>query len=152
MLSVVDETTRECLALVVDTKLNSTHVLETLAELFIQRGLPAHIRSDNGPEFCAQAVKRWLDHLQVKTLFIEPGSPWENGYVESFNGNLRDELLNGEVFTPLKEAHVLIAAWREHYNPQRPHSSLGYRPPAPEAVLPPGLLSLAAAIPNPFMT
>ena len=152
MLTIVDEYTRECLAIVVDRKLNSTHVLETLGELFIRRGPPEHIRSDNGPEFCAEAVKRWLKRLEVKTLFIEPGSPWENGYVESFNGKLRDELLSGEVFTTLKEAQVLIAIWREHYNRQRPHSSLGYRPPAPEAVLLPGLLSPSAAIPNPFMT
>jgi len=152
MLTVVDKYSRECLAIVVDRRLNSTHVLETLAKLSIHRGPPEHIRSDNGPEFCAQAVKRWLNHLQVKTLFIEPGSPWENGYVESFNGKLRDELLSGEVFTTLKEAQVLIADWRDHFNRQRPHSSLGYRPPAPEAVLPPGLLSPSAVIPNPFMT
>lgn len=152
MLTVVDEYTRECLAITVERKLTSTHVLETLGELFIRRGPPQHIRSDNGPEFCAQAVKRWLKHLAVKTLFIEPGSPWENGYVESFNGKLRDELLNGEIFTTLKEAQVLIAAWRQHYNQQRPHSSLGYRPPAPEAVLPPGFLNPPAAILNPFMT
>jgi putative transposase len=152
MLTIVDEYTRECLAIVVDRKLNSTHVLETLGELFIRRGPPKHIRSDNGPEFCAEAVKRWLKRLEVKTLFIEPGSPWENGCVESFNGKLRDELLSGEVFTTLREAQVLIAIWRDHYNRQRPHSSLGYRPPAPEALLPPGLLSPSAAIPNPFMT
>lgn len=152
MLTVVDEYTRECLAIVVDRKLNSTHVLETLAELFIRRGPPQYIRSDNGPEFCAKAVKSWLGRLQVKTLFIEPGSPWENGYVESFNGKLRDELLSGEVFNTLREAQVLIADWREHYNWQRPHSSLGYRPPAPEAVLLSGLLNPPAAIPNPFMT
>lgn len=152
MLTVVDEYTRECLAIVVDRKLNATHVLDTLAELFIQRGPPEHIRSDNGPEFCADVVKKWLGRLQVKTLFVEPGSPWENGYVESFNGKLRDELLSGEVFTTLREAQVLIGNWREHYNRQRPHSSLGYRPPAPEAVLPPSLLSPPAAILNPFMT
>jgi putative transposase len=139
MLTVVDEYTRECLAIVVNRKLNSTDVLEALGELFVRRGPPEHIRSDNGPEFCAQAVKRWLRRLQVKTLFIEPGSPWENGYIESFNGKLRDELLSGEVFTTLKEAQVLIADWREHYNRQRPHSSLGYRPPAPEAWLTPPL-------------
>lgn len=152
MLTVVDEYTRECLAIRVERKLGSTHVLETLAELFIQRGPAAHIRSDNGPEFCAQAVKHWLRRLHVKTLYIEPGSPWENGYVESFNGKLRDELLNGEVFTTLKEAQVLIANWRTHYNRQRPHSSLGYRPPAPEVVLLPGLLNPLAAIPNLFVT
>jgi putative transposase len=148
MLTVVDEYTRECLAINVERKLNSTHVLETLSGLFLQRGPPVHIRSDNGSEFCADAVKKWLGRLQVKTLFIEPGSPWENGYVESFNGKLRDELLNGEVFTTLREAQVLIADWRAHYNQRRPHSALGYRPPAPEA----WLLSHAPAIPNPLMT
>ena len=152
MLTVVDEYTRECLAIVVDRKLNSTHVLETLAELFIHRGPPQHIRSDNGPEFCAQAVKRWLKRLAVTTLFIEPGSPWENGYIESFNGKLRDELLNGEVFTTLHEAQVLIANWRQHYNQQRPHSALGYRPPAPEARLFPALLSPTPSTPKPLMT
>lgn len=152
MLSVVDEYTRECLAIHVERKLNSTHVLETLAELFIQRGPPAHIRSDNGPEFCAEAVKRWLKRLAVKTLFIEPGSLWKNGYVESFNGKLRDELLNGERFTTLLEAQVLITNWRQHYNQLRPHSALGYRPPAPEAVLPSGLMSPLPATQKPFMT
>ena len=148
MLTVVDEYTRESLAIRVERKLNSTHVLETLSELFLRRGPPAHIRSDNGPEFCAEAVKKWLKRLAVKTLFIEPGSPWENGYVESFNGKLRDELLNGEIFTTLKEAQVLIADWRDHYNRIRPHSSLGYRPPAPEAwLIPPKSIT-----PDPLMT
>ncbi len=151
MLTLVDEYTRECLAIVVDRKLNSTHVLETLGELFIRRGPPEHIRSDNGPEFCAQAVKGWLNHLQVKTLFIEPGSPWENGYVESFNGKLRDELLNGERFTTLLEAQVLVADWRYHYNRVRPHSALGYRPPAPEATLFPGGLAPELATPDALM-
>lgn len=148
MLTVVDEYTRESLAIRVERKLGSTHVLETLTELFLQRGPPKHLRSDNGPEFCADAVKRWLERLEVKTLFIEPGSPWENGYVESFNGKLRDELLNTEVFTTLKEAQVLIADWREHYNRYRPHSSLGYRPPAPAA----WLALLPPATPHPLMT
>ena len=148
MLTVVDEYTRECLAIVVARKLDSTQVLETLAELFIHKGPPQHIRSDNGPEFCAQAVKNWLSRLQVKTLFIEPGSPWENGYVESFNGKLRDELLNGERFTTLLEAQVLIANWRQHYNQQRPHSALNYRPPAPETMLFPELLAPAPRPPN----
>jgi putative transposase len=152
MLTVVDEYTRECLAINVERKLNSTHVLETLGELFIHRGPPQHIRSDNGPEFCADAVKRWLQRLHVNTLFIEPGSPWENGYIESFNGKLRDELLNGERFTTLLEAKVLIADWRQHYNQLRPHSALGYQPPAPEAVLPPWLLSPPIATSKPFMT
>ncbi len=151
MLTVVDEYTRECLAIVVNRKLDSTHVLETLAELFVSRGPPEHIRSDNGPEFCAQAVKNWLRRLQVKTLFIEPGSPWENGYVESFNGKLRDELLNGERFTTLLEAKVLIADWRYHYNRVRPHSALGYRPPAPEATLFPGVLPIPLATPDILM-
>ena len=152
MLTIVDEYTRECLAIVVERKLNATHVLETLGELFVSRGPPEHIRSDNGPEFCAEAVKTWLKRLAVKTLFIEPGSPWENGYIESFNGKLRDELLNGERFTTLLEAQVLIANWRQHYNQLRPHSALGYRPPAPEAVLPPGLMSPPPATQQPFMT
>jgi transposase InsO family protein len=152
MLTVVDEYTRECLAITVERKLNATHVLETLGELFVNRGPPGHIRSDNGPEFCAQAVQNWLSRLQVKTLFIEPGSPWENGYVESFNGKLRDELLNGERFTTLLEAKVLIANWRQHYNQQRPHSALGYRPPVPETMLFPAPLNPPAATPNPLMT
>jgi putative transposase len=109
-------------------------VLAALAELFIARGPPANIRSDNGPEFIATAVQKWLAQIGVKTLYIAPGSPWENGYNESFNGSLRDELLNGEIFYSLAEAKVLIEAWRRHYNTIRPHSSLGYRPPAPEAV------------------
>lgn len=148
MLTVVDEYTRECLAIRVERKLGSAQVLETLTELFLQRGSPSYIRSDNGPEFCAAAVKRWFGRLEVSTLFIEPGSPWENGYVESFNGKLRDELLNGELFTTLKEAQVLIADWQEHYNLVRPHSSLGYRPPAPET----WLVMPTPAIPNPLMT
>ena len=152
MLTVVDEYTRECLAIKVERKLGSTEVLETLGELFVSRGPPEHLRSDNGPEFCAQAVKDWLGRLQVKTLFIEPGSPWENGYVESFNGKLRDELLNGERFTTLLEAHVLVAAWRYHYNRFRPHSALGYRPPAPETTLFPSLINPPSATQTPLMT
>jgi len=111
-------------------------VLDTLSDLFIERGIPEHIRSDNGPEFTAKAVREWLCRIGVKTLFIEPGSPWENGYIESFNGKLRDELLNGEIFTTLFEAQVLIENWRREYNQVRPHSSLEYKPPAPEARLP----------------
>jgi len=131
MLTVIDEYTRECLDIVVDRKLRSPDVIETLAQLFVRRGLPDHIRSDNGPEFCAKAVREWLDRLDVGPLFIEPGSPWENGYNESFNGKLRDELLNREIFYTLEEAGVLIENWRREYNTIRPHSSLGYRPPAP---------------------
>jgi transposase InsO family protein len=135
MLTLVDEFTRECLAIDVARQLRSDDVLERLSWLFVTRGVPDHIRSDNGPEFTAQAVRDWLKRVGVKTLFIEPGSPWENGYVESFNGKLRDELLNGEIFYTLAEAKVLIERWRKHYNTVRPHSSLGYRPPAPEAVM-----------------
>ena len=136
MLVVVDEFSRECLAIEVARRLNSTDVLDCLGELFVSRGLPDYIRSDNGPEFTANAVRDWLQKLGVQTLFIEPGSPWENGYVESLNGKLRDELLNGEIFYTLTEAKVLVECWRREYNQVRPHSSLGYRPPAPEAIRP----------------
>ncbi len=135
MLNVVDEFTRECLAIRVGRKLKANDVIDVLADLFIMRGVPGHIRSDNGPEFAAVAVKGWITGVRASTAYIEPGSPWENGYVESFNGKLRDELLNGEVFNSLAEAKVLIEQWRRHYNTVRPHSSLGYRPPAPEVVL-----------------
>jgi transposase InsO family protein len=131
MLAIVDESTRECLAIDVERRLGSSEVLEQLAELFVRHGTPEYIRSDNGPEFTAHAVRRWLGRVGVRTLFIEPGSPWENGYVESFNGKLRDELLNGELFYTLTEAKILIEKWRRMYNEIRPHSSLGYRPPAP---------------------
>ncbi len=133
-LTVVDEFTRECLAIDVARNLKGDDVLERLAWLFATRGVPAHLRSDNGPEFTSRMVRDWLGRIGVKTLFIEPGSPWENGYVESFNGKLRDELLNGEIFYSLREAKVLIERWRRHYNTVRPHSSLGYRPPAPETL------------------
>jgi transposase InsO family protein len=136
MLTVIDEYSRECLAIDVDRRLRSDDVLHCLARLFAEHGPPDHIRSDNGAEFTANAVRDWLGKLDVKTLFIEPGSPWENGYNESFNGKLRDELLNGEIFYTLAEAKVLIERWRRHYNTIRPHSSLGYRPPAPAAILP----------------
>jgi transposase InsO family protein len=136
MLTVIDEHTRECLAIKVDRKLNSTDVVETLADLFLERGTPDYIRSDNGSEFTAKLVREWLDRLGPDTLFIEPGSPWENGYNESFNVKFRDELLNGEIFYTLKEAKIIIEQWRRHYNTIRPHSSLGYRPPAPETIKP----------------
>ena len=157
MLNVVDEFTRECLAIRVDRKLNSTAVIDVLTDLFILRGVPGHVRSDNGPEFIATAVRNWIDAVRAKTAFIEPGSPWETGYCESFNSKLRDELLNGEIFHSLAEARVVIEAWRVHYNTARPHSSLGYRPPAPEAVhwtsrntgaTPP---TAAAVVPRPVM-
>jgi transposase InsO family protein len=134
MLTIIDEYTRECLAIKVDRKLNSSHVVDTLLDLFILHGVPDYIRSDNGSEFTARVVRGWLKKLKVKTLFIEPGSPWENGYNESFNGKLRDELLNGEIFYTLKEAQILIEQWRKEYNTVRPHSSLGYKPPAPETI------------------
>jgi len=111
--------------------------------------VPEHIRSDNGPEFTAKTVRRWLEQMGVKTLFIEPGSPWENGYVESFNGKLRDELLNGEIFYTLQEAKVLIERWRQHYNHVRPHSALGYRPPAPETLMVVGACSATLRSPQP---
>jgi putative transposase len=135
MLTLVDEYTRECLAIDVARKLGSDDVLERLSWLMATRGVPEHIRSDNGPEFTAAVVREWLGKIGVTTLFIEPGSPWENGYVESFNGKLRDELLDREMFYSLPEAKVLIERWRRHYNQIRPHSSLGYRPPAPESIV-----------------
>jgi transposase InsO family protein len=135
ILSVIDEYTRECLAIRVARKITNQDVIDILFKLFIFRGIPAHIRSDNGPEFTARAIRKWLSRLGVKTLFIEPGSPWENGYIESFNGKLRDELLNREIFTTLEEAKVLIEQWRKEYNQVRPHSARNYRPPAPETIL-----------------
>lgn len=134
MLTVIDEHTHECLAIDTKRRLNSVNVLDCLNRLFLEHGVPEHIRSDNGSEFTAKAVREWLAAAKVKTLFIEPGSPWENGYNESFNGKLRDELLNGEIFYTLKEAQVLIEQWRVHYNTIRPHSSLNYRPPVPQAI------------------
>ena len=134
MLCIIDEFTREALAIRVARRLNSTDVIEALCDLFIVRGIPAHIRSDNGPEFIAAALREWIAAVGAKTAYIEPGSPWENGYVESFNGKLRDELLNGEIFYTLAEAKIVIEQWRRHYNTVRPHSSLGYKPPAPEVL------------------
>ena len=136
MLTILDEYTRECLAIVVARKLKSDNVLHTLAELFALRGAPEHLRSDNGSEFTSKVVRKWLERVGVQTLFIAPGSPWENGYIESFNGKLRDELLDREIFYTLTEAKILIERWRREYNTVRPHSALGYRPPAPEAVRP----------------
>jgi transposase InsO family protein len=136
MLRVIDKFTRECLAISVDRHIRSGDVLQVLTDLFTQNGSPDYIRSDNGGEFTAQAVRDWLPGVGIETHYIEPGSPWENGYYESFNGKLRDELLNGEIFYTLAEAKALIENWRQHYNAIRPHSSLGYRPPAPAAILP----------------
>ncbi len=135
-LNILDEHSRECLAIRVKRKLNSIDVIDVLTDLFILRGVPAFIRSDHGPEFVAQAVRVWINAVGAKTAYIEPGSPCENGYCESFNARFRDELLNGEIFYTLKEAQIIIEKWRIHYNTKRSHSALGYRPPAPEAIVP----------------
>ena len=136
MLNIIDEFTRECLVIRVSRKLKAVDVIDVLSDLFILRGVPGHIRSDNGPEFVAKAVQEWITAVGASTAYIEPGSPWENGYCESFNSKLRDELLKGEIFYTLEEAKVIIESWRRHYNTVRPHSSLGYRSPAPEVLLP----------------
>jgi len=136
MLNIIDEYTRECLCIKVARKITAQDVLDELYDLILERGMPDYIRSDNGPEFTAHSVKQWLGNIGVGTLFIEPGSPWENGYIESFNGKLRDELLNGEIFYTLFEAKTLIDNWKYEYNHIRPHSSLGYLPPAPQTVKP----------------
>ena len=135
-LNILDEFGRECLDIRVRRKLNSTDVIDALTDLFILRGVPGYIRSDNGPEFVAEAVRKWIGAVGAQTAYIEPGSPWENGYIESFNARFRDELLNGEIFYSLKEAQIIIEQWRRHYNTKRPHSALGYRPPAPETIIP----------------
>ena len=146
MLNVLDEFTRESLAIRVRRKLSSIDVMDVVTDLFILRGIPGYVRSDNGPEFVAEAVRRWIAAAGSRTAFIEPGSPWENGYIESFNARLRDELLNGEIFYTLKEAQVLIESSRCHCNAIRPHGSLEYRPPAPETIVmpswPPGCATL----------
>jgi len=143
-LSIVDEHTRECLALKVDRSITSEDVIDTLAELFAMRGVPGHIRSDNGPEFVAAAIGRWLAQVDVEAMYIEPGSPWQNGYAESFHGRLRDEFLAVEEFDNLVAARSLTAAWREDYNHRRPHSSLGYQTPVEFAA---GAASAAATPP-----
>ena len=135
ILNVIDEYSRECLASRAARRLTHHDVMEILTELFVQRGVPVHIRSDNGAEFTAKNVRSWLSRLQIKPLFIEPGSPWENGYIESFNGKMREELLNGEIFYTLNEARIVIDMWRKEYNTIRPHSALGYRPPVPETIM-----------------
>ena len=136
MLNIIDEYTRECLAIHVDRKITANDVIDTFADVFIRRGMPQFIRSDNGPEFVAEIIRQWPKDLGVQTAFIEPGSPWENGYIESFNGKFRDELLNGEIFDTLIEARVITEQWRKLYHTIRPHSALGYRPPAPETFFP----------------
>jgi len=135
ILNVIDEYTRECLTVKVARRLTHKDVLELLLDLFLERGVPVHIRSDNGSEFIAKKVRKFLSRMSVRPLFIEPGSPWENGYIESFNGKMRDELLDREIFYSLKEAQILVEMWRKHYNTFRPHSSLDYRPPAQAAVV-----------------
>ena len=145
MLNVVDEFTHECLAIRVARRLKAIDVIDVLSDLFIVRGVPGHIRSDNGPEFIAKAVQDWIGAVGAKTAYIAPGSPWENGYIESFNARLRDELLNGEIFYSLKEAQIIVESWRQHYNRFRPHASLGYRAPAPEVFVP-GLAAWPSAL------
>lgn len=137
-MTLIDEFTRECLVIRVARRINAFGVIEAMADVMLTRGVPEHIRSDNGAEMTAKIVRSWLAKLGAKTLYIEPGSPWENGYCESFNGKLRDECLNGEIFYSLKEATVVVVIeqWRNHYNTIRPHSSLNYRPPAPQTSAP----------------
>jgi putative transposase len=151
MLNVIDEYTRECLAIRVGRKLNSVDVVDVLSDLFILRGVPGHIRSDNGPEFVATAVRAWIAAVGAKTACIEPGSPWENGYLESFNARLRDELLDGEIFYSLQEARIVIEGWRRHYNTRRPHSALAYKAPAPEVALWPAPPAIRTVAPKPVM-
>ncbi len=148
MLNVIDEFTHECLAIRVNRKLKAVDVIDVLSDLFILRGVPEHIRSDNGAEFTAKAVQEWITAVGAKTAYIAPGSPWENGFIESFNARLRDELLDGEIFYSLKEAQVIIESWRRHYNTVRPHGSLGYRAPAPEVFVP-AMVMRAAQQPRP---
>ena len=136
MLNLIDEFTHECLAIRVDRKLKSADVIDVLSDQFMLRGVPEHVRSDNGPEFVAKAVQDWIGAVGAKTAYIERGSPWENGFIESFNARLRDELLDGEIFYSLAEARIVIESWRRHYNTERPHGSLGYKPPAPEVFIP----------------
>jgi hypothetical protein len=135
VLNLIDEYTRECLMIRPERRWSSAKVIEVLADAMVKKGVPEHLRSDNGPEFVAKDLRKWLTDTGAKTLYIEPGSPWENGYCESFNSKLRDEFLNGEIFYSMKELRVLAERWRIHYNTVRPHSSLGYIPPAPEAWL-----------------
>ena len=148
MLNLIDEFTHECLAIRVDRKLKSADVIDVLSDQFVLRGVPEHIRSDNGPEFVAKAVRDWIGAVGAKTAYIERGSPWENGYIESFNARLRDELLDGEIFCSLAEARIVIESWRRHYNTERPHGSLGYKPPAPEVFIP-AFAARAALQPRP---
>jgi len=148
MLNVIDEFTHECLAIRIDRRLKAIDVIDVLSDLFILRGVPEHVRSDNGPEFVAKAVQEWIGAVGAKTAYIAPGSPWENGFIESFNARLRDELLDGEIFYTLAEAKIVVESWRRHFNTVRPHGSLGYKPPAPEVFIP-SMAARAAAQPEP---
>src|SRR5437879_5069310 len=148
MLNIIDEFTHECLAIQVSRRLKSIDVIDVLSDLFILRGVPGHVRSDNGPEFVAKAVQEWIGAVGANTAYITPGSPWENGFIESFNARLRDELLDGEIFYTLREAQIIIESWRRHYNTVRPHASIGYRAPAPEVFVP-ALAAWPAAQPRP---
>ena len=150
MLNIIDEFTHECLAIRIDRRLKAIDVIDVLSDLFILRGVPEHVRSDNGPEFVAKAVQAWIGAVGAKTAYIAPGSPWENGFIESFNARLRDELLNGEIFYTLAEAKIVIESWRRHFNTVRPHGSLGYNPPAPEVFVP-AMTARAAALSRPAM-
>jgi putative transposase len=136
LMTLIDEFTRKCLAIHVARRINAIGVIETLADVMLFEGIPTYIRSDNGPEMVAKVLREWLTGLGTRNLYIEPGSPWENGFCESFNGKLRDECLNGEIFYSLREAQVIIEKWRIHYNTKRPHSALGYRAPAPVTITP----------------
>ena len=148
MLNVIDEFTHECLAIRIDRRLKAIDVIDVLSDLFILRGVPEHVRSDNGPEFVAKAVQEWIGAVGAKTAYIAPGSPWENGFIESFNARLRDELLDGEIFYTLAEAKIVVESWRRHFNTVRPHGSLGYKPPAPEVFVP-AMTARATAQPGP---
>ena len=148
MLNIIDEFTHECLAIRIDRKLRAIDVIDVLSDLFILRGVPEHVRSDNGPEFVAKAVQEWISAVGAKTAYIAPGSPWENGFIESFNARLRDELLDGEIFYTLAEAKIIVESWRRHFNTVRPHGSLGYKPPAPEVFIP-AMTARATAQPRP---
>ncbi len=136
LLNLIDEYTRECLLIRAERRWSSARVIEALADVMVWKGVPEHIRSDNGPEFVARDLRKWLAGAGTRTMYIEPGSPWENGYCESFNSKVQDEFLKGEIFYSMKELRVLAGRWQRHYNTVRPHSSLGYKPPAPEAILP----------------
>ena len=148
MLNIIDEFTHECLAIRIDRRLKAIDVIDVLSDLFILRGVPEHVRSDNGPEFVAKAVQEWIGAVGAKTAYIAPGSPWENGFIESFNARLRDELLDGEIFYTLAEAKIVVESWRRHFNTLRPHGSLGYKPPAPEVFVP-AMTARATAQPGP---